>query len=47
MIVTEVYRALCQMKQIGTCGLGGIDGVFIRLSAPATTDTYLYLQLVY
>ena len=43
MSVTEVNRALCQMKQTGTRGLNGIDCNIIRLSAPVITETLTYI----
>ena len=42
MIVTYVYRALCQMNQTGTRRLGGINGKIIKLSAAIIPGTRTY-----
>ena len=44
MAVTEVYKSLCHLKQSNTKGTDGLDGEFMRLSAPfiAETLTYIY-----
>ena len=39
MSVTEVYQALCHLKQSGTWGLNGIDRKILELSAPVIAET--------
>ena len=43
MSVTEVYHALCHLKQSGTRGLDGIDGKILKLSAPVIAETLTYV----
>ena len=43
MTITEVYQALCHLKQSGTRGLDGIDGKILKLSAPVIAETLTYV----
>ena len=43
MSITEVYQALCHLKQSGTRGLDGIDGKILKLSAPVIAETLTYV----
>ena len=43
MSVTEVYKALCHLKQSGSWGLDGIDGKILKLSAPVIAETLAYV----
>jgi len=43
MTITKLYNALVHLKQTGTCGLDGLDGKILKLSATVISDTLTYV----